>query len=94
MAVTAALFPRTLLSSKTLSQVASPAGLAADATALYWANLKAVAGEVAGRGWKMHGKGGGFWISGWENLSNMDDCSPQSSDFPIDFPIDNCVWMI
>lgn len=31
---------RTLLSSKTLSQVASPAGLAADATALYWANLK------------------------------------------------------
>lgn len=31
---------RTLLSSETLSQVASPAGLAADATALYWANLK------------------------------------------------------
>ena len=45
MAVTAAQFPRTLLSSKTLSQVASPAGRAADATALYWANLKAVPGK-------------------------------------------------
>ena len=43
-------FARTLLSSETLSQVASPAGLAADATALYWANLKA----GARGGWLEH----------------------------------------